>query len=202
MIRKKSVEGLKEHARKKNKQTFEKVDKAIKKLKKSKDKVINFQSVSEEAGVSRPTLYNNPKIKERILSLREFGLRNADSLNSGLSRDKLEEKDGLNKNLRHAITKLKNENKMLKIQLIEMEDLKIQIELLKNRTASTAEVVDLKNIQNNGARAKETYAELKAIIKNLEDSILEARRKGSWFMEKLEEKNLEIEILQKNQKLN
>lgn len=202
MIRKKSVEGLKEHARKKNKQTFEKVDKAIKKLKKSKDKVINFQSVSEEAGVSRPTLYNNPKIKERILSLREFGLRNADSLNSGLSRDKLEEKDGLNKNLRHAITKLKNENKMLKIQLIEMEDLKIQIELLKNRTASTAEVVDLKNIQNNGARAKETYAELKAIIKNLEDSILEARRKESWFMEKLEEKNLEIEILQKNQKLN
>jgi uncharacterized protein DUF6262 len=202
MIRKTSIEGLKEHARQKNKETFQKVDEAIKKLKRSKSKPINFQSVAEESGISRPTLYNNPKIKERIISLREFGRYDAEALDYGRSRDKLEEKDGLNKNLRNAITKLKNENRMLKIQLIEMEDLKIQMELLKNRTASTAEVVDLKNIQNNGARAKETYAELKAIIKNLEDSILEARRKESWFMEKLEEKNLEIEILQKNQKLN
>lgn len=200
MIRKTSIEGLKEHARQKNKETFQKVDKAIKKLKRSKSKPINFQSVAEESGISRPTLYNNPKIKERITSLREFGRYDAEALDYGRSRDKLEEKDGLNKNLRNAITKLKNENRMLKIQLIEMEDLKIQIELLKNRTASTAEVVDLKNIQNNGVRAKETYAELKAIIKNLEDSILEARRKESWFMGKLEEKNLEIEILQKKPK--
>jgi hypothetical protein len=154
MIRKTSIEGLKEHARQKNQETFEKVDKAIKKLKRSNGKPINFQSVSEEAGISRPTLYNNPKIKERIISLREFGRYDADTLNYGRPRDKLEEKDHFNKTLRDEVTKLKNENRMLKIQLIAMEELKIQIELLKNRTASTSEIVDLKNIQMNGEISK------------------------------------------------
>lgn len=63
------VAGIKSHAEAKNKETIDKVSKAIDKLKR-KNKPINFETVSKEAGVSRATLYNNAQVKERILSLR------------------------------------------------------------------------------------------------------------------------------------
>lgn len=63
------VAGIKAHAKAKNKATIDKVNKAIDKLKR-KGKPINFETVCKEAGVSRATLYNNPQLKERILSLR------------------------------------------------------------------------------------------------------------------------------------
>lgn len=63
------IAGIKAHAEAKNKATIDKVNKAIDKLKR-KRKPINFETVCKEAGVSRATLYNNPQLKERILSLR------------------------------------------------------------------------------------------------------------------------------------
>ena len=51
------VAGIKAHAEAKNKETIDKVSKAIDKLKR-KNKPINFETVSKEAGVSRATLYN------------------------------------------------------------------------------------------------------------------------------------------------
>ena len=63
------VAGIKAHAEAKNKETIDKVNKAIDKLKR-KNKPINFETVCKEAGVSRATLYNNVQLKERILSLR------------------------------------------------------------------------------------------------------------------------------------
>lgn len=62
------VAGIKAHAKIKNKEAIDKVSKAIDKLKR-KNKPINFETVSKEAGVSRATLYNNAQVKERILSL-------------------------------------------------------------------------------------------------------------------------------------
>ena len=62
------VAGIKAHAEAKNKETIDKVSKAIDKLKR-KNKPINFETVSKEAGVSRATLYNNAQLK--IASLRE-----------------------------------------------------------------------------------------------------------------------------------
>ena len=62
------VAGIKAHAEAKNKETIDKVSKAIDKLKR-KNKPINFETVSKEAGVSRATLYNNAQVKERILLL-------------------------------------------------------------------------------------------------------------------------------------
>ncbi len=64
------MDGLKKFDEKKNKETIEKVNKAIDKLKSSKNKKINFKTVSEEADVSKATLYNNDILKERILSIR------------------------------------------------------------------------------------------------------------------------------------
>ncbi|MGG0648389.1 DUF6262 family protein [Bacillus mycoides] len=54
----------------KRKQTTKvKVEEAIKRLTKI-SKAINFNSVSEEAGVSKATLYNHSELKERIKFLR------------------------------------------------------------------------------------------------------------------------------------
>ena len=48
------VAGIKAHAEAKNKETIDKVNKAIDKLKR-KNKPINFETVCKEAGVSRAT---------------------------------------------------------------------------------------------------------------------------------------------------
>ncbi|MEC5308594.1 DUF6262 family protein [Bacillus thuringiensis] len=54
----------------KRKQTTKvKVEEAIKRLTKV-SKAINFNSVAEEAGISKATLYNHPELKERIKFLR------------------------------------------------------------------------------------------------------------------------------------
>ena len=63
------IAGLKAHAEAKNKETIDKVNKAIDILQR-KNAPINFETVSKEAGVSRATIYNNEQLKERILSIR------------------------------------------------------------------------------------------------------------------------------------
>ncbi|AST95960.1 Tn554-related, transposase C [Niallia circulans] len=50
--------------------TRKKIDNAIQKLIRANSN-INFNSVAEEAGISKATLYNNPEIRKRIESLRE-----------------------------------------------------------------------------------------------------------------------------------
>ena len=70
------VAGIKAHAEAKNKETIDKVNKAIDKLKR-KNKPINFETVCKEAGVSRATLYNNAQLKERILSLMQTNIPEA-----------------------------------------------------------------------------------------------------------------------------
>lgn len=120
----KNTEGLKEFAEKKNQETIEKVNKAIDKLKRSKTKSINFKTVAEEAGVSKATLYNNPILKERILSLRAIqkGVPN-DSI-VATPKDKIKAKDDKIKQLYQEIKKLKEDKEKLIIQLVYMEELK------------------------------------------------------------------------------
>ena len=89
----KNTEGLKEFAEKKNQETIEKVNKAIDKLKRSKTKTINFKTVAEEAGVSKATLYNNPILKERILSLRAIQKGVPDGSIVATPKDKIKAKD-------------------------------------------------------------------------------------------------------------
>ncbi|WP_434284700.1 DUF6262 family protein [Clostridium botulinum] len=129
----KNTEGLKKFAKKKNQQTIEKVNKAINKLKRSKTKKINFKTVSEEAGVSKATLYNNDILKERILSLRaiEKGVPN-DSM-VAIPKDKIKAKDDKIKQLYEEIKKLKENKKNLIIQLVEMEELKDENKRLREQ---------------------------------------------------------------------
>ena len=65
-----STKGLKEYAKHKGEITLEKVDKAIRELSLTEQK-INFNSVSQLSGVSKTYLYNNEDVKNRIEELRQ-----------------------------------------------------------------------------------------------------------------------------------
>lgn len=136
----KNTEGLKEFAEKKNKETIEKVNKTIDKLKRSKTKTINFKTVAEEAGVSKATLYNNAILKERILSLRAIqkGVPNDNIV--ATPKYKIKAKDDKIKQLYKEIKKLKEDKEKLIIQLVDMEELKDENKRLRE---------SLEKIKNN-----------------------------------------------------
>lgn len=64
------TKGLKEYAKQRTQLTLEKVDNAIRELSLTEQK-INFNSVSQLSGVSKPFLYNNEESKKRIEELRD-----------------------------------------------------------------------------------------------------------------------------------
>ena len=127
------VAGIKAHAEAKNKETIDKVNKAIDKLKR-KNKPINFETVCKEAGVSRATLYNNAQLKERILSLR--AISKASPLDDVVvKKDKIQLKDDKIATLREQVKKLEDDKKKLIVQLVDYEELKSENERLKKQLA-------------------------------------------------------------------
>jgi hypothetical protein len=123
-----NTDGLKEFAKQKNKETIEKVNAAIDKLKRSKNKSINFKKVADEAGVSKATLYNNPMLKERIESLRALQR----GTNNTVGKNEHHSTDDRIKKLYEEIRILKQQKQDLILQLIGMEELKEENERLKN----------------------------------------------------------------------
>ena len=104
------VAGIKAHAEAKNKETIDKVNKAIDKLKR-KNKPINFETVCKEAGVSRATLYNNAQLKERILSLRAISKASPLDDVVAVKKDKIQLKDDKITSLREQVKKLEEDKK-------------------------------------------------------------------------------------------
>ncbi|WP_155008711.1 DUF6262 family protein [Priestia megaterium] len=102
------------HAKRKA-NTYKKVDEVIKRLIRINEK-INFNSVSNEAGVAKATLYNNRDLRDRIELLRQ-----QQSQVSTPKQIKLEmtqnNKDALIASLKRKNQKLEEENKQLKEQL-------------------------------------------------------------------------------------
>ena len=95
--------------------TQKKVDEAINRLIKLK-KTINFNSVANEANVSKATLYNDLNIKERISSLR--CQQSKVSTPAQVKRDTDDNnKDAIIESLKRKIKKLDDENKLLREQL-------------------------------------------------------------------------------------
>jgi len=131
----KQVAGIKAYAEQKNKETIAKVHKAIDSLKRKKMN-INFDSVSKEAGVSRATLYNNPQLKERILSLRAVskGVPLVGTITVAKDKKQLQEEKIIA--LRQKVKQLEEDKAKLIAQLVEMEELKQENERLKNRKSS------------------------------------------------------------------
>lgn len=102
------------HAKRKA-DTYQKVNEAIKRLLKANEK-INFNSVANEADVSKATLYNNKDFRSRIDTLR-----NQQSQVPTLKQVKREmnesNKDALIASLKRKNKKLEGENKKLREQL-------------------------------------------------------------------------------------
>lgn len=116
---KRNVSGLLLHAAALKNGTEEKVNQAIDALKRSKTKKINFKTVSELSGVSTTTLYNSPVLRERIKSLRAVTKKQVPgpTASDDVIRDREHE-------LRQEIQKLREEKRMLIVQLVEIEQIR------------------------------------------------------------------------------
>jgi len=109
------TKGLKEYAKNKSKITLERVDKAIRELSLTEQK-INFNSVSQLGGVSKTFLYNNEDIKKRIEELRNK--QTSRTINQRAKYDKTaKSKDIIIMAKDKKIKELEEENKKLKEQL-------------------------------------------------------------------------------------
>ena len=109
------TKGLKEYAKNKSKVTLEKVDKAIRELSLTEQK-INFNSVCNLSGVSKTFLYNNKDIKRRIEDLRNKQV--SKEINQRAKYDKtVKAKDIIIMAKDKKIRELEEENKKLKEQL-------------------------------------------------------------------------------------
>lgn len=109
------TKGLKEYAKQKTQTTLEKVDKAIRELSLTEQK-INFNSVSQLSGVSKTFLYNNEEVKKRIEGLRQK--QTSKVMNQRAKYDKTaKSKDIIIMAKDKKIKELEEENKKLKQQL-------------------------------------------------------------------------------------
>ena len=108
-------EHLKELHSKRRAITQEKVDKAIQRLIKAQ-KAINFNSVANESGITKKTLYDNKDIRERIEILRYQ--QSQVPTPSQVKREMNDNnKDAIFASLKRKIKRLEEENKELKEQL-------------------------------------------------------------------------------------
>lgn len=109
------TEHLKELHNKRKAMTQEKIDKAIQRLIKAQ-KPINFNSVANESGVTKKTLYDNEDIRERIETLRHQ--QSQVPTPSQVKREMNDNnKDAIIASLKRKIKRLEEENKELKEQL-------------------------------------------------------------------------------------
>lgn len=110
-----STKGLREYAKYKSEITLEKVNKAIRELSLTEQK-INFNSVSQLSGVSKTYLYNNEEVKNRIEELRQKQL--SKTMNQRAKYDKTSKsKDIIIMAKDKKIKELEQENRKLKEQL-------------------------------------------------------------------------------------
>lgn len=110
-----NTKGLKEFAKQRSQMALDKVDKAIRELSLTEQK-INFNSVSERSGVSKTFLYNNEEVRKRIEELRDKQVNK--SINQRAKYDKTSKsKDIIIMAKDKKIKELQEENKKLKEQL-------------------------------------------------------------------------------------
>ncbi len=110
-----NTKGLKEYAKQRSQMALDKVDKAIRELSLTEQK-INFNSVSQLSGVSKTFLYNNEEVKKRIEELRDKQV--SKTINQRAKYDKTSKaKDIIIMAKDKKIKELEEENKKLKEQL-------------------------------------------------------------------------------------
>ena len=110
-----NTQPLIKHSKMKTKITLEKVDLALKTMIKNQ-MLINFNTVSKEANVSKAFLYKNQMLRIRIETLRnqQIGLSSPKKVKRNMSD---QSKDVLIETLKKRIQKLEKENDSLKMRL-------------------------------------------------------------------------------------
>lgn len=126
------VSAMKEQNSKRKQDTAERVNKAIDKLKRN-NAPINFESVAKEAGVSRATLYNNPKLKERIMGLRAMDLTPTSEGGVEPRKIKVQRLEATVADLKARVRHLEADKKNLIVQLVDYEEVKAENERLKRQ---------------------------------------------------------------------
>ena len=126
------VSAMKEHNSQRKQNTAERVNKAIDKLKR-KNAPINFETVAKEAGVSRATLYNNPKLKERIMGLRAIALTPSSEDGAEPKKTKVQRLEDTVAELRSRVRQLETDKKNLVVQLVDYEETKAENERLRQQ---------------------------------------------------------------------
>ncbi|MBY7110638.1 transposase [Bacillus sp. 17RED48] len=95
--------------------TSQKVDEAIQRLVRANQN-INFNSVANEAGIAKATLYNNQKFRKRIETLRQQQTQTPTS--KQIKREMSDSnKDVIIESLKRKIKKVEEENRQLRNQL-------------------------------------------------------------------------------------
>lgn len=126
------ISALKQHNAQKKQNTIERVSTAIDKLKR-KNAVINFETVAKAAGVSRATLYNNPKLKERIIGLRAMAFASIPGENTETRKTKMQRLEDSVAHLKTRVRQLEADKKNLIVQLVDYEEMKAENERLRRR---------------------------------------------------------------------
>ena len=126
------VSALKKQNSQRKQDTAERVNKAIDKLKR-KNASINFETVAKEAGVSRATLYNNPKLKERIMGLRAMDLTPTSEGGAEPKKTKVQRLEATVAELRVRVRQLEADKKNLIVQLVDYEETKAENERLRRQ---------------------------------------------------------------------
>lgn len=116
MTHKRNTSGLKSMAGKKKEAALKKTDDAIKRLVKAQ-KPINFNTVAEEADVSKAWLYKETEVAERIKRLREQSSGQKQPARVPTSKVGDASKDALIVTLKGRVKELESENAELKKQL-------------------------------------------------------------------------------------
>ena len=127
------VSALKKQNSQRKQDTAERVNKAIDKLKR-KNASINFETVAKEAGVSRATLYNNTKLKERIMGLRAMDLTPTSEGGAEPKKTKVQRLEATVAELRARVRQLEADKKNLIVQLVDYEETKAENERLRRQS--------------------------------------------------------------------
>ena len=126
------VSALKKQNSQRKQDTAERVNKAIDKLKR-RNASINFETVAKEAGVSRATLYNNTKLKERIMGLRAMDLTPTSEGGAEPKKTKVQRLEDTVADLRARVRQLEADKKNLIVQLVDYEETKAENERLRRQ---------------------------------------------------------------------
>ena len=127
------VSALKKQNSQRKQDTAERVNKAIDRLKR-KNVTINFETVAKEAGVSRATLYNNPKLKERIMGLRAMDRAPISESGAEPKKTKVQRLEDTVADLRARVRQLETDKKNLIVQLVDYEETKAENERLRRQS--------------------------------------------------------------------